>query len=346
MSIMSDPRPLPLVLVLDSEDIDIESKVLNGVARVVGLDKHSPDEIPSDLAGEAVGCIVWHTIDVDERLLNLLKICRIVCRTGAGFDRIDVNVASKLGIAVCNTPAYGTEEVADTAMSLILNLYRWTLWLEREVANGRQFHDISDVMTVATGSRRIRGKTLGLAGIGAIGTALALRAKAFGFEVIFFDPYVPDGVHKSIGIEQVETVEELLRRSDCLSLHCPLTPGTKHMINKETLKLAKDGMFIVNTSRGGLIDEAALAEALKSGKVGAAALDVQATEPCTYDMGALKGAPHVILTPHSGWYSKEAMTESRETAARQVSLAISGSSTQCLRNWVNKRNFVSAPDRW
>ena len=257
-----------------------------------------------------------------------------------------MKTASTLGIAVCNTPAYGTEEVADSAMSLILNLYRWTLWIEREVAAGREFHDISDVMEVASGSRRIRGKTLGLAGVGAIGTALALRAKAFGFHVIFYDPYVPDGVHKSIGIEQVDTIEELFRRSDCLSLHCPLTPGTRHLVNEAHLKHARDGIFLVNTSRGGLVDEVALAAALKSGKVGGAALDVQKTEPCTYDMGALKGAPRLILTPHSGWYSKEAMVESRQTAAKQVGLAISGSSAQCLRNWINKRDCVPDGCRW
>ena len=263
-----------------------------------------------------------------------------------GFDRIDVKTAGSLGIAVCNTPAYGTEEVADSAMSLILNLYRWTLWLEREIAKGKEFHGISDVIEVATGARRIRGKTLGLIGIGAIGTALALRAKAFGFDVAFYDPYVSDGVHKSIGIRQVETLEELFNMSDCLSLHCPLVPGTKQLLNKKTLQQVRDGVFIVNTSRGGLIDEVALAEALKSGKVGAAALDVQETEPSTYATGPLKGAPNLILTPHSGWYSKEAVIESRETAAKVVAAALKAHSAEGLRNFVNKRDFVLNESRW
>lgn len=263
-----------------------------------------------------------------------------------GFDRIDLKTAGSLGIAVCNTPAYGTEEVADSAMSLILNLYRWTLWLEREIAKGKEFHGIADVIQVATGARRIRGKTLGLIGVGAIGTALALRAKAFGFDVAFYDPYVPDGVHKSIGINQVETLEELFKISDCISLHCPLLPGTRHVLNKETLQQVRDGVFIVNTSRGGLIDETALAEALRSGKVGAAALDVQATEPSTYESGALKGAPNLILTPHSGWYSKEAVVESRETAAKEAAAAIKAHSAQGLRNFINKRDFVPNESRW
>jgi phosphoglycerate dehydrogenase-like enzyme len=334
------------VLVLDSSDIAVETEALKGVAKVVGLDKHFPAEVTDEFASKAIACIAWHTIDVDATLLKRMPKCRAVVRTGAGFDRIDGKTAGSLGIAVCNTPAYGTEEVADTAFSLLLNLYRWTLWLEREIAKGKEFHGITDVIEVAKGSRRIRGKTLGLIGVGAIGTALALRAKAFGFNVAFYDPYVPDGVHKSIGVLRVETLEELLKMSDCLSLHCPLTPGTKHILNRETLKLVQDGVFIVNTSRGGLIDEAALAEALKSGKVGGAGLDVQDTEPSTYQTGSLKGAPNLILTPHAGWYSKEAMIEARETAAKTAGTAIKSHSADNLRNFVNKRDFVPNEARW
>ncbi|ODM98096.1 C-terminal-binding protein [Orchesella cincta] len=176
--------------------------------------------------------------------------------------------AGEIGIAVCNVPGYGVEEVADTTMCLILNLYRRTYWLANMVRDGKKFTGPEQVREAAAGCARIRGDTLGIVGLGRIGSAVALRAKAFGFNVIFYDPYLPDGIEKSLGVTRVYTLQDLLFQSDCVSLHCTLNEHNHHLINEYTLKQMRPGAFLVNTARGGLVDEAALASALEKVEFG------------------------------------------------------------------------------
>lgn len=289
----------PLVALLDGRDCSVEMPILKDVATVAFCDAQSTSEIHEKVLNEAVGALMWHTITLTKEDLDKFKGLRIIVRIGSGVDNVDIKAAGEMGIAVCNVPGYGVEEVADTTLCLILNLYRRTYWLANNVKEGKKFQGPEQVRESAAGCARIRGDTLGIVGLGRVGTAVALRAKAFGFNVIFYDPYLPDGIEKSLGLTRVYTLQDLLFQSDCVSLHCTLNEHNHHLINEYTIKQMRpgndsspdslivtetfvvfcSGAFLVNTARGGLVDENALAAALKDGRIRAAALDVQDSEP-------------------------------------------------------------------
>lgn len=330
----------PLVALLDGRDCSIEMPILKDVATVAFCDAQSTSEIHEKVLNEAVGALMWHTIILTKEDLEKFKALRIIVRIGSGVDNIDVKAAGELGIAVCNVPGYGVEEVADTTLCLILNLYRRTYWLANMVREGKKFTGPEQVRDAAQGCARIRGDTLGIVGLGRIGSAVALRAKAFGFNVSFYDPYLPDGIEKSLGLTRVYTLQELLFHSDCVSLHCTLNEHNHHLINEYTIKQMRPGAFLVNTARGGLVDDEALAQALKQGRIRAAALDVHENEPYNVFQGALKDAPNLLCTPHAAFYSEAATTELREMAASEIRRAIVGTIPDALRNCVNKEYFL------
>ncbi|CAB1337091.1 unnamed protein product, partial [Coregonus sp. 'balchen'] len=232
----------------------------------------------------------------------------------------DVATTTWISIAVCNVPACSVEETADTSMCLILNLYRRVTWMHQALREGTRASSVEQIREVAGGAARIRGETLGIIGLGRVGQAVALRAKAFGFGVIFYDPYLPDGVERSLGLQRMATLQDLLIHSDC-------------------------GAFLVNSARGGLVDEKALAQALKEGRIRGAALDVHETEPFSFSQGPLKDAPNLICTPHTSWYSEQASIEAREEAAREVRRAITGRIPDSLKNCVNKE-YLMAASQW
>nr|NP_001014617.1 C-terminal binding protein, isoform E [Drosophila melanogaster]O46036.3 RecName: Full=C-terminal-binding protein; Short=CtBP protein; AltName: Full=dCtBP [Drosophila melanogaster]AAX52947.1 C-terminal binding protein, isoform E [Drosophila melanogaster] len=333
----------PLVALLDGRDCSIEMPILKDVATVAFCDAQSTSEIHEKVLNEAVGALMWHTIILTKEDLEKFKALRIIVRIGSGTDNIDVKAAGELGIAVCNVPGYGVEEVADTTMCLILNLYRRTYWLANMVREGKKFTGPEQVREAAHGCARIRGDTLGLVGLGRIGSAVALRAKAFGFNVIFYDPYLPDGIDKSLGLTRVYTLQDLLFQSDCVSLHCTLNEHNHHLINEFTIKQMRPGAFLVNTARGGLVDDETLALALKQGRIRAAALDVHENEPYNVFQGALKDAPNLICTPHAAFFSDASATELREMAATEIRRAIVGNIPDVLRNCVNKEYFMRTP---
>ncbi|XP_034187989.1 C-terminal binding protein isoform X2 [Osmia lignaria lignaria] len=337
----------PLVALLDGRDCSIEMPILKDIATVAFCDAQSTSEIHEKVLNEAVGALMWHTIILTKEDLEKFKTLRIIVRIGSGVDNIDVKAAGELGIAVCNVPGYGVEEVADTTLCLILNLYRRTYWLANMVREGKKFTGPEQVREAATGCARIRGDTLGIVGLGRIGSAVALRAKAFGFTVIFYDPYLPDGIEKSLGLNRVYTLQDLLFQSDCVSLHCTLNEHNHHLINEFTIKQMRPGAFLVNTARGGLVDDDALAAALKQGRIRAAALDVHENEPYNVFQGQssqcpLKDAPNLLCTPHAAFYSDASCTELREMAASEIRRAIVGRIPDCLRNCVNKEYFLSS----
>ncbi|KAI5713721.1 hypothetical protein M8J76_004257 [Diaphorina citri] len=335
----------PLVALLDGRDCSIEMPILKDVATVAFCDAQSTSEIHEKVLNEAVGALMWHTIILTKEDLEKFKTLRIIVRIGSGVDNIDVKAAGELGIAVCNVPGYGVEEVADTTLCLILNLYRRTYWLANMVREGKKFTGPEQLREAASGCARIRGDTLGIVGLGRIGSAVALRAKAFGFNVIFYDPYLPDGIEKSLGLTRVYTLQDLLFQSDCVSLHCTLNEHNHHLINEFTIKQMRPGAFLVNTARGGLVDDDSLAAALKQGRIRAAALDVHESEPYNVFQGIksnLKDAPNILCTPHAAFYSEASCTELREMAASEIRRAIVGRIPDCLRNCVNKEYFPSA----
>ncbi|OQV18360.1 C-terminal-binding protein [Hypsibius exemplaris] len=332
----------PLIALLDGRDCSVEMPILKDIATVAFCDAQSTTEIHEKVLNEAVGALMWHTITLTREDLEKFKALRIIVRIGSGVDNIDIKAAGELGVAVCNVPGFGVEEVADTTLSLILNLYRRSHWLANEVAAGKKINGPEQVRDAAKGCARIRGDTLGIIGLGRIGSAVALRAKVFGFNVIFHDPYIPDGIEKSLGLTRVYSLQELLFQSDCVSLHCTLNEQNHHMIHDFTIKQMRPGAFLVNTARGGLIDETALAAALKDGRIRAAALDVNENEPYTTQTSPLRESPNLMCTPHAAWFSEQSYQELREMAAAEVRRGITGRIPDNLRNCVNKE-FLHSP---
>ncbi|XP_011826273.1 PREDICTED: C-terminal-binding protein 1 [Mandrillus leucophaeus] len=278
--IMNGPlHPRPLVALLDGRDCTVEMPILKDVATVAFCDAQSTQEIHEKVLNEAVGALMYHTITLTREDLEKFKALRIIVRIGSGFDNIDIKSAGDLGIAVCNVPAASVEETADSTLCHILNLYRRATWLHQALREGTRVQSVEQIREVASGAARIRGETLGIIGLGRVGQAVALRAKAFGFNVLFYDPYLSDGVERALGLQRVSTLQDLLFHSDCVSLHCGLNEHNHHLINDFTVKQMRQGAFLVNTARGGLVDEKALAQALKEGRIRGAALDVHESEP-------------------------------------------------------------------
>lgn len=204
-------------------------------------DAQSVSEIHEKVLNEAVAALMWHTITLSKDDLEKFKALKIIVRIGSSVDNIDIKSAGDMGIAVCNVPGYDIEEVADATLCLILNLYKRTIWLANMVKEGKKFTGPEHIRESAQGSARIRGDTLGIVGLGKIGTAVALRAKAFGFKVIFYDPHLQDGIEKSLGLTRVYTLQDLLFQSDCVSLHCSLNEHNHHLINEFTIKSMRPG---------------------------------------------------------------------------------------------------------
>ncbi|KAI3363301.1 hypothetical protein L3Q82_011930, partial [Scortum barcoo] len=390
-------HPRPLVALLDGRDCTVEMPILKDLATVAFCDAQSTQEIHEKVLNEAVGAMMYHTITLTREDLEKFKALRIIIRIGSGYDNIDIKAAGELGetlgqtqtkeeedgrkreadsnrIAVCNIPSAAVEETADSTLCHILNLYRRNTWLyqalREALARGSRAWSRSARWRGVGGGQDPRGDArphricpcfLSISRPpsppGRSGQAVAMRAKAFGFNVIFYDPYLQDGLERSLGVQRVYTLQDLLYQSDCVSLHCNLNEHNHHLINDFTIKQMRQGAFLVNSARGGLVDEKALAQALKEGRIRGAALDVHESEPFSFSQGPLKDAPNLICTPHTAWYSEQASLEMREAAATEIRRAITGMETppiartltlldfgripDSLRNCVNKEFFVT-----
>jgi D-3-phosphoglycerate dehydrogenase len=257
--------------------------------------------------------------------IEKLRSVGLMIRCGIGVDVIDVDFATERGIWVANVPDYCVEEVADQAMLLMLGAVRQYRHFEQSWREGRwaalEYPPV----------RRLSGQTLGIVGLGRIGTQVAQRAKGFGLHVLASDPYLPAERFPAAGAEGVE-LPELLARSDIVSLHLPLTAATRHILGADQFGQMKDGVVVVNVSRGGLVDLAALDAALESGKVRAVGLDVLEGEP-TPDLAApLLQRRNVLVTPHVAWYSQDARRELGVKAAEEALRYIRGERPRNLIN--------------
>jgi len=249
-------------------------------------------------------------------LLRQLTRCKAIGRFGLGVDNIDIPTAAELGITVTYVPDYCMHEVSDHAMALLLALARKIPLSNKLVQAGRW--DMPAVVPI----HRLAGRVLGLVGFGNIPRALAPKAKAFGLRVVTHDPYVPQQALAAAGVESV-SFDRLLEISDFVSIHAPLMPGTRGLFNAEVFGKMKTGALLINTARGPLVDEDALVSALDSGRLGGAALDVVAVEPLPKD-SRLIGRDNVILTPHTAFYSVEALNELQTKCAADVARVLSG----------------------
>jgi D-3-phosphoglycerate dehydrogenase len=249
-------------------------------------------------------------------LLRQLTRCKAIGRFGLGVDNIDLPAAAEKGITVTYVPDYCLHEVSDHAMALLLALARKIPFSNRLVQSGRW------EMPAVVPIHRLRGRVLGLVGFGNIPREVAPKAQAFGMKVVAHDPYVPAETIKSLGVEGV-TFDRLLQMSDYVSIHAPLLPATRGLFNAEVFAKMKKGALLVNTARGPLVDEPALVAALESGQLGGAALDVVASEPLAKD-STLLGRDNLILSPHTGFYSVEALNELQTKCASDVARVLSG----------------------
>ncbi|MBQ9942606.1 MAG: phosphoglycerate dehydrogenase, partial [Christensenellaceae bacterium] len=278
-----------------------------------------PEEILERLDGVDgyLAGVDYITAEVIEKAPASLKV---ISRYGAGVDRVDIPAATKKGIKVTFTPGTNSVAVCELAFSLMLSAARSIPRLDRAV-HGGEWPRIQGI--------ELKGKTLGIVGLGAIGKNLATRAQAFGMKVAAYDPYLDEAFVKEHGIE-AGTLEEVCKQANFLSLHVPLMDSTRHMINKEIIDSMPDRAIIINTARGGIIDEEALAEALESGKIAAAALDAFEQEPVV-DSPLLK-FDNVIMTPHTGAHTGESVQAMGALAAKNVIDVLTGKECPYILN--------------
>jgi D-3-phosphoglycerate dehydrogenase len=307
----------PLIAVTDSVFPSLEPAMaaLARIAPEVRMAKSASAEDILDVARGADGILVTYA-KLPGDLLRQLERCRVIGRFGLGVDNIDIAAAAECGITVTYVPDYCMHEVSDHAMALLLALARKVPYSNTLVQAGRW------EMPAVVPIHRLHGRVLGLVGFGNIPRALVPKAKAFGLRVITHDPYVPKETLAAAGVEGV-SFDRLLETSDYVSIHAPLSPATRNLFGAETFRKMKKGALLVNTARGPLVDEPALLQALDSGHLGGAALDVVAAEPLAKD-SPLIGRNNVILTPHTAFYSVEALNELQTKCATDVARVLSG----------------------
>jgi D-3-phosphoglycerate dehydrogenase len=261
---------------------------------------------------EADGLINQYAL-LTRRVFENLPKCKVVARYGVGVDSIDLRAATDLGIIIANVPDYCIDEVASHAVAMMLTLTRKTAFFDRKVKSSQwDFRQ-------GTPIHRIQGKTLGLIGCGKIGFEVAKRISAFGVKVMAFDPYIQRTGEK-IELTDLETV---LRKSDFISIHCPLNDSTQHLIGEQEFKKMERKPLLINTSRGPIVNEKALIQALEEGRISGAGLDVLETEPPDSKNPMLK-MENVIFSPHVGFYSEESISELKRRTARNVSDVLRG----------------------
>lgn len=282
----------------------------------------TPEAIRAVAAGADAVMVTYAKLDAG--LISGFDRCKVIGRFGIGVDNIDLAAATRAGIQVVFCPDYCLDEVSDHAFALLIALARKITESDSAVQSGRW------EMKALAPMRRLRGRTLGLAGFGRIPQALAPKAQAFGLDVITADPYVPQAVLDAAGVARVE-FGELLERSDFISVHAPLTPETRHLFNADAFRRMKREALIVNTARGPLIDEAALAAALDAGEIAGAGLDVVENEPLAAD-SPLLGRSNVIITPHSAFYSEDALLDLQTKVAEDVVRVLSGEAPRAPAN--------------
>ena len=301
-----------------SAQLDLEREVTGPDAVLLNPRQNRFDAIDMS-AWESCDGIIVRFVPIDAAVIPHLKRARIVVRNGVGFDIVDLKACGEAGIAVCNVPDYGTTEVADSAIAMMLTFARGTAALDAALhadlkSGWTHVHNVT--------ARRLRGACFGVIGFGRIGTAAALRARAFGMNVAFYDPALPNGAELPFGFTRTRTLAELLGLADVVTIHAPLTVDTHAMINAAAVAAMKPGAYLINTARGPICDTAALLDGLKSGKLAAVGLDVLPSEPAALNdplVAAwqanepwIKG--RMLLNPHAGFYSPDSLADLRRKA--------------------------------
>jgi phosphoglycerate dehydrogenase-like enzyme len=318
-----------------ADALEPERRVLRGIAEVTALDALNEEQLAGRVE-EADAIMMYHSLKVTRRTIERLTRCKLIVRCGVGIDNVDHAYAATRGIAVANVPDYGTEDVADSAIGMMLSLTRGIHQLNSMLRAGDGPWSYTQVAPL----RRLRGRTLGIVGLGRIGIACALRAKAIGMDVIFYDPLKPDGYDKAVGVRRAEKLEDLLKESYVVTLHCPLTGQTRKLINAKTLEQMAPGSYLINTSRGEVVDVDTLLPALESGRLAGVGIDVLPHEPPVGNESLLMAwrdpsnpiRHKIIINPHAAFYSQEGVMDMRVKGSEACRRALMG---EPVRNQVN-----------
>lgn len=298
----------------DHPSIEIEQAVLADISQQIAWLKCSTEDelIAQCTDGEA---ILMMYAPMTRRVMQHLKRCKIIVRYGVGVDSVDLRAAADLGIIVSNVPDYGTHEVSDHALAMMLCLTRKIAQASSLVKHGQwNFHLMEPV-------HRHQVQTIGIIGIGRIGSSMAHKTHALGMKVIAHDPYVSrDKVQDYVTLV---SLEELLQQSDVVSVHCPLLETTRFMLDEKKLRLMKPAAYLVNTARGSIVDEVALEKMLDEGKLAGAAMDVLRVEPGAPEHPLFKHE-NFLCTPHMAWYSEESAKELKRKVAEEARRVLRG----------------------
>ena len=315
-------------------DPDIERGVFGDAFTIIAPAAAKIEEIPADLWRRTDAVMGRRHFTYDANLMAKLERCKLIIRMGVGFDNIDIKRAGELGIAVSNVPDYCTTDVADHAIGLMLSFTRGILDLSALVREKQWRWEQTGTL------RRLSGSTLGIIGLGRIGTAVALRAQGLEMRVCFYDPYLREGIDKSLGIGRCYELKELLGASDVVSMHVPLTDETRDMANEEFFSAIKPGALFINTARGKIMDCGALYDALKRGHLSAAGLDVWPVEPPpehdpliqAWRAGESWIRDRFTLTPHAAFFCRDSWEELRTKAAQEVQRVLQGEKPRACVN--------------
>ena len=295
--------------------LDVEQEVLSPLN--VELVKHpcrNEDQLIA--AGKDAVALIIGNVPITSRVLSNLPRCLAIVKPAVGVDNIDLDAATAAGICVANVPDYGTDEVATHAMALLLNAIRYVDAGVAEVRAGNWQPKPTYPI------QRSAGRTLGIVGFGRIGQSVARKAAGFGWRLLVWDPYLDEDEMRRLGVEPVD-FETLLAQSDFVTLHLPLTEETEGLIDSGVLAKMKPTAFLVNTARGAIVDSAALHQAVESGQIGGAALDVVDAEPPPPDH-PLHRSKRILVTAHVAWYSEQAFDDLRVKAVQEIGRVLQG----------------------
>jgi phosphoglycerate dehydrogenase-like enzyme len=319
----------------------LEREVFGPDVRIAKRDTKALSELSDADCADADGLMILAFPVTGADLERFTKL-RAIVRMGVGYDKLDRQAAAARNILICNVPDYGTTEVADHAIALALTLRRGIL-LHHELqrkdppAPWRSFQNPM--------IQRLGMQTFGIVGLGRIGTAVALRAKALQFRVVFYDPYLPNGVELALGIERAASLEDLLRQTDTLSVHAPLTPETRDLLSREQLALLRKDAVVVNDARGPIVNLDALYDLMRDGHIAGAGLDVLPQEPPVEPVPKLLAAyrtkepwleGRLVITPHSAWLTPHSWEDTRRKSAETMRAAL----------LTNKPQNVIAPEMY
>lgn len=297
------------------EHVECEKKLIEGAGYEL-IERRSSTKEEIIGLGNNAEALVTQYCDIDSEIIGFLKNCKLIIKYGIGINNIDLQAASKKGIYVCNVPDYAIDEVSNHTIALLFALNRKLRIFSSALKAGEWSYE------AAVPLHRLAGSTLGLVGFGKIPQSVAKKMKGFDLQILGYDPYCPGERMEELGVLKVD-LNHLLKESDIISIHCPYTSMTHHMFSTDEFKVMKPTASLINTARGSIVNEKALIEALRSGEISGAGLDVFEQEPLGPG-SPLLNMENVIATPHSAWYSEEAIRTLQKSVAEEVVRVLSG----------------------